>query len=70
VENCNNIHRFVKRYLTVINLLYNNTNIALQEKPELGKLLEWVLIPVKESVEEPAAKINVLLQTLYISTQA
>ena len=32
----------------------------LQEKLELGKLLERVLIPVKETVEEPAAKINVL----------
>jgi pre-mRNA-splicing helicase BRR2 len=32
----------------------------------LSKLLERVPIPVKESVEEPAAKINVLLQA-YIS---
>lgn len=32
----------------------------------MGKLLERVPIPVKESVEEPAAKINVLLQA-YIS---
>jgi hypothetical protein len=70
VENCNNIYRFIKRYGTVINLLYNDTNIALQEKPELSKLLEQVLIPVKKSVEEPATKIDVLLQTLYISTQA
>jgi Sec63 Brl domain len=38
----------------------------LQEKLELGKMLERVPIPVKESVEEPAAKINVLLQA-YIS---
>ena len=42
------------------------TNIVTQEKLELGKLLERVPIPVKESVEEPAAKINVLLQA-YIS---
>ena len=35
---------------------------CLQEKLELVKLLERVPIPVKESVEEPAAKINVLLQ--------
>jgi pre-mRNA-splicing helicase BRR2 len=34
---------------------------------ELGKLLERVPIPVKEGVEEPAAKINVLLQA-YISS--
>ena len=39
---------------------------VFQEKLELGKLLERVPIPVKESVEEPAAKINVLLQA-YIS---
>ena len=32
----------------------------LQEKLELGKLLERVPIPVKETVEEPAVKINVL----------
>ena len=38
----------------------------LQEKLELGKLLERVPIPVKEGVEEPASKINVLLQA-YIS---
>lgn len=36
------------------------------EKLELSKLLEKVPIPVKESVDEPAAKINVLLQA-YIS---
>ena len=33
---------------------------------ELAKLLERVPIPIKESVDEPAAKINVLLQA-YIS---
>lgn len=37
-----------------------------EEKLELGKLLERVPIPVKEGVDEPAAKINVLLQA-YIS---
>ena len=39
--------------------------VRQEEKLELGKLLERVPIPVKESVE-PAAKINVLLQA-YIS---
>jgi hypothetical protein len=39
---------------------------VVQEKLELAKLLERVPIPVKEGVEEPAAKINVLLQA-YIS---
>lgn len=37
-----------------------------EDKVELNKLLERVPIPVKESVEDPAAKINVLLQA-YIS---
>ena len=37
-----------------------------QEKLELSKLLERVPIPVKEGPDEPAAKINVLLQA-YIS---
>jgi hypothetical protein len=33
-----------------------------EEKLELAKLVERVPIPVKESLEEPTAKINVLLQ--------
>lgn len=40
--------------------------VRQDEKLELSKLLERVPIPVKENVEEPAAKINVLLQA-YIS---
>lgn len=40
--------------------------VRQEEKIELGKLLERVPIPVKEGVDEPAAKINVLLQA-YIS---
>eukprot|EP00741_Cyanophora_paradoxa_P005239 tig00000865_g5079.t1 len=37
-----------------------------EEKLELAKLTEKVPVPVKESVEEPSAKVNVLLQA-YIS---
>ncbi|BFZ63546.1 Pre-mRNA-splicing helicase BRR2 [Saitoella coloradoensis] len=37
-----------------------------EEKLELSKLLERVPVPVKENIEEPSAKINVLLQS-YIS---
>ncbi|KAI9208743.1 Sec63 Brl domain-containing protein [Polychytrium aggregatum] len=37
-----------------------------EEKLELTKMLERVPVPVKESIEEPTAKINVLLQA-YIS---
>ncbi|KAF7797360.1 hypothetical protein EIP86_008555 [Pleurotus ostreatoroseus] len=40
--------------------------VRQDEKLELGKLMERVPIPIKEGVEEPAAKINVLLQS-YIS---
>ncbi|KAK7020512.1 putative ATP dependent RNA helicase [Favolaschia claudopus] len=40
--------------------------VRQEEKFELATLLEKVPIPVKEGVEEPAAKINVLLQA-YIS---
>ncbi|KAF8629449.1 hypothetical protein AX15_003443 [Amanita polypyramis BW_CC] len=40
--------------------------VRQEEKLELSKLLERVPIPVKETVDEPAAKINVLLQA-YIS---
>ena len=37
-----------------------------EEKVELAKLVDRVPIPIKESIDEPSAKINVLLQT-YIS---
>jgi len=38
---------------------------GFQEKMELSKLLERVPIPVKEGIEEPAAKKNVLLQAKF-----
>jgi len=41
-------------------------NVREEEKMELQTLIERVPIPVKESIEEPSAKINVLLQA-YIS---
>ena len=34
-----------------------------EEKVELFKLVERVPVPVKESLDDPAAKINILLQT-------
>jgi pre-mRNA-splicing helicase BRR2 len=40
--------------------------VRQEEKIELSKMLERVPIPVKESIDEPTAKINVLLQS-YIS---
>jgi hypothetical protein len=48
---------------TAINKKKLTDNIQPKKKQELAKLLDRVLIPVKESVEEPAAKIKVLLTT-------
>nr|GLL37108.1 DExH-box ATP-dependent RNA helicase DExH12-like [Ipomoea trifida] len=45
---------------------FRHVAVRQDEKIELAKLLERVPIPVKESIEEPSAKINVLLQS-YIS---
>eukprot|EP00698_Gefionella_okellyi_P015841 TRINITY_DN4494_c0_g1_i1.p1 TRINITY_DN4494_c0_g1~~TRINITY_DN4494_c0_g1_i1.p1 ORF type:complete len:2123 (+),score=500.62 TRINITY_DN4494_c0_g1_i1:747-6371(+) len=41
-------------------------NVREEEKVELQRLVEQVPIPVKESIEEPSAKVNILLQS-YIS---
>lgn len=46
--------------------LFRFVGVREEEKMELSKLLERVPIPVKESLDEPSAKINVLLQA-YIS---
>ncbi|XP_054164003.1 U5 small nuclear ribonucleoprotein 200 kDa helicase-like [Oppia nitens] len=45
---------------------FKNIAIREEEKLELQKLMERVPIPIKESIEEPSAKVNVLLQA-YIS---
>lgn len=45
---------------------FKYVTVREEEKLELMKLLERIPIPVKESIEEPSAKINVLLQA-YIS---
>ena len=45
---------------------FKYVSVRQDEKMELAKLLDRVPIPVKESLEEPSAKINVLLQA-YIS---
>lgn len=54
--------------LRVFSLSKEFANLAVrqEERIELEKLVERVPVPVKESIEEPAAKINVLLQA-YIS---
>jgi pre-mRNA-splicing helicase BRR2 len=45
---------------------FKNINVREEEKLELTKLVTRVPIPIKESIDEPSAKINVLLQA-YIS---
>ncbi|XP_074274813.1 DExH-box ATP-dependent RNA helicase DExH12-like [Silene latifolia] len=45
---------------------FRYVSVRQDEKMELAKLLDRVPIPIKESLEEPSAKINVLLQA-YIS---
>lgn len=45
---------------------FKNITVREEEKLELQKLMERVPIPCKESIEEPSAKVNVLLQA-YIS---
>lgn len=45
---------------------FKNITIREEEKLELQKLMERVPIPIKESIDEPSAKINLLLQA-YIS---
>jgi pre-mRNA-splicing helicase BRR2 len=42
---------------------FRQLTVRDEEKGELEKLLDRVPIPVKETVEDPAAKVNVLLQT-------
>lgn len=67
-------NQFLKPTLSEIELFrvfslsaeFKNITIRDQEKLELQKLMERVPIPIKESIEEPSAKVNVLLQA-YIS---
>lgn len=67
-------NQLLKRTLSEIDLFrvfslsseFKNINVRDEEKLELQKLMERVPIPIKESMEEPSAKVNVLLQA-YIS---
>ncbi|XP_071862221.1 U5 small nuclear ribonucleoprotein l(3)72Ab [Bombus fervidus] len=67
-------NQLLKRTLSEIELFrvfslsseFKHINVREEEKLELQKLMERVPIPVKESIEEASAKVNVLLQA-YIS---
>lgn len=41
---------------------FRNISVREEEKLELQKLAEHVPVPIKESLEESSAKVNVLLQ--------
>lgn len=41
---------------------FKHIHVREEEKLELQKLAEHVPIPIKESLDEPSAKVNVLLQ--------
>ncbi|XP_060524349.1 U5 small nuclear ribonucleoprotein 200 kDa helicase [Cylas formicarius] len=67
-------NQLLKPYLSDIDLFrvfslsgeFKNIAVREGEPGELQKLMERVPIPIKESIEEPSAKVNVLLQA-YIS---
>ncbi|XP_011502445.1 PREDICTED: putative U5 small nuclear ribonucleoprotein 200 kDa helicase [Ceratosolen solmsi marchali] len=67
-------NQLLKRTLSEIELFrvfslsseFKHINVRDEEKIELHKLMERVPIPIKENMEEPSAKVNVLLQA-YIS---
>ncbi|PWN30839.1 putative ATP dependent RNA helicase [Jaminaea rosea] len=64
-------HQHLKPHLGLIELFrifalseeFKYQVVRQDEKLEVGKLLERVPIPVKESLDDPAAKVNVLLQS-------
>ena len=43
---------------------FKQIHVREEEKLELQKLAESVPIPIKESLDEPSAKVNVLLQVI------
>ena len=53
-------------YFAYSHSIFKYLRVREEEKLELAKLAERVPIPIKESLDEPTAKVNVLLQT-YIS---
>ncbi|KAJ7950467.1 DExH-box ATP-dependent RNA helicase [Quillaja saponaria] len=48
---------------------FKYVTVRPDEKTELAKLLDRVPIPIKESLEEPSAKINVLLQAYILELE-
>nr|NVI75572.1 lethal (3) 72Ab [Cucujiformia] len=73
-ETMSTYNQLLKPYLSDIDMFrvfslsgeFKNIAVREGEPGELQKLMERVPIPIKESIEEPSAKVNVLLQA-YIS---
>lgn len=73
-ESINVFNEYLKPSMTEIEIFrlfslsgeFQNIHVREEEKLELMKLLTRVPIPIKEGIEEPSAKVNVLLQA-YIS---
>ena len=73
-ETINTFNQYLKPHMTDIEIFrlfslsgeFKFIHVREEEKLELMKLVNRIPIPVKESVEEPSAKVNVLLQA-YIS---
>ena len=70
-------HRHLRSHVSLIELLrvfsladeFKHQTVRQDEKLELARLAERVPVPIKESPDEPSAKVNVLLQA-YISQLA
>ncbi|KAF0990898.1 hypothetical protein HZS_5841, partial [Henneguya salminicola] len=73
-ETINTYTRLLRPTMTQIELFrmislsseFKYLTVRAEEKLELQQLLEKVPVPIKETIEDPAAKVNVLLQS-YIS---
>lgn len=53
-------------FITFVVFLFIIASIIQEEKLELMKLLDRVPIPVKESIEEPSAKVSRLLRQISV----
>ncbi|KAH0790580.1 U5 small nuclear ribonucleoprotein [Histomonas meleagridis] len=69
-DTMNKFAQFIRPYMNDVDIFrlfcvsseFKNVVVRPEEKPEISKLLNHVPIPIKESNDDPSAKINVLLQ--------
>lgn len=73
-ESMQTYNQLLKPVLSEIELLrvfslsseFSKITVRDEEKVEIAKLAERVPIPIKESLDEPSAKCNILLQVGYL----